>query len=159
MQRLNVIPYPALVEFVGPGSLTLPSTPSIAFSAEGLRPQAQYLQESLHHLSGTPSNLLLLSSSQQQQQRASFEANINSSSTGTNNNQQQPQIVLRVVEDLPSLWPYRWSQEGYELQCSSAGITISALSSTGVFYGIQTLLQALSQDTHGLSMPHTQVRW
>jgi N-acetyl-beta-hexosaminidase len=60
---------------------------------------------------------------------------------------------------LPALWPFRWAQEGYELVCNAQGITITALSNAGIFYGIQTVLQAVqvSQEQQALCMPYTRV--
>lgn len=135
-QQLTVIPYPADVEFVGPGTYTLPKPPAISSSA-ALAPQAEFLQQGLQQRFSTPSNL-------QQQPEGSAQAS-------------QASIRLELVDDLPALWPYRFSNEGYELVCAEDGISIRALSTTGVFYGIQTLLQALAEGQQGLSMPHTRV--
>jgi len=137
-QQLNVIPYPAIVEYVGPEVFRLPVNPGISFCAV-LQSQAEYLQHGLQQRFSTPANV---------QQRAE----------NTVDTTQAP-INLRLVDDLPALWDFRWSQEGYELVCNTDGITITALSSTGVFYGIQTLLQALSvaDEQQGLCMPHTRV--
>lgn len=144
MQRqLNVIPYPAIVEFVGPEHFQLPINPSISCSAAVLQPQAEYLQHGLQQRFSTPAN------AQQQQQQTD---------EGINNN--QAPISLRLVDDLPALWEFRWKEEGYELVCGAQeGITITATTTTGVFYGIQTLLQALSvaEGQAGLRMPHTRV--
>jgi N-acetyl-beta-hexosaminidase len=137
--QLTVIPYPSSVEYVGTSSYILPRAPRISSSA-ALQPQAEYLQAALQQRFSTPSNL-------QQQQEARENAS-------------QSSISLDIVEDLPALWPYRFSHEGYELVCAESGIAIRALSTTGIFYGIQTLLQALSVDTagqQGLRMPHTRV--
>jgi hypothetical protein len=138
MQQLNVIPYPAVVDYIGPGTFDLPRTPTISCSA-ALQWQATYLQAALQQRFGTPSNILQLS------QEAS-------------RNDQAP-ISLQLVDDLPALWPFRWSDEGYQLVCSEQGISISALTPTGAFYGVQTLLQALSvsEQQQGLCLPHTQV--
>lgn len=134
--QLTVIPYPSAVDHVGPSSLTLPRAPTIN-SSPALQPQAEYLQAALQQRFSTPSNL-------QQQQEGRETASPAS-------------ISLDLVEDLPALWPYRFSHEGYELVCAESGISIRALSTTGIFYGIQTLLQALSVEPEGLRMPHTRV--
>lgn len=136
--QLNVIPYPSIVEHVGPDSYTLPSNPSISCCA-ALQWHAEYLQLGLQQRFSTPANV------QQRSQDAAQEV--------------QSAIRLQTADDLPALWPFRWSEEGYELVCSAQGITITALSNTGVFYGIQTLLQALRVSTDGqqLCVPHTKV--
>lgn len=137
--QLGVIPYPSIVEHVGPGLFDLPRDAAISCCA-ALQPQAEYLQTGLSQRFQHPTNV---------QQR------LQDAGQGI-----QAPISLQLLDDLPALWPFRWSEEGYELVCSEAGITITALTSTGVFYGIQTLLQALqvSQEQQGLCMPHTRVR-
>lgn len=137
--QLDVIPYPSIVEHVGPGLFKLPRDAAISCCA-ALQPQAEYLQQGLSQRFKHPTNV---------QQR------LQDAAQGI-----QAPISLQMVNDMPALWPFRWSEEGYELVCSEAGITITALTSTGVFYGIQTLLQALqvSEEQQGLCMPHTRVR-
>jgi alpha-glucuronidase len=137
--QLSVIPYPSIVEHVGPGAFKLPRDAAISCCA-ALQPQAEYLQQGLSQRFRHPTNV---------QQRPQDVAQ------GV-----QAPIKLQLVDDLPALWPFRWSEEGYELVCSEAGVSIAALTSTGVFYGIQTLLQALqaSEEQQGLCMPHTRVR-
>ena len=49
-------------------------------------------------------------------------------------------IVLRVVNNLPALN----RQEGYVLTSSSKGVDIQAQTGAGLFYGVQTLLQMLT---------------
>lgn len=50
--------------------------------------------------------------------------------------QQNPVLALRWVDARPDL-----PREAYQLKIDPAGITISASSSTGIFYGLQTLRQ------------------
>ncbi|KAF6256580.1 hypothetical protein COO60DRAFT_1702275 [Scenedesmus sp. NREL 46B-D3] len=64
---------------------------------------------------------------------------------------------LQLVEQLQQLQQFRWREEGYQLTCGTQGVQIAALTTTGVFYGIQTLLQALQATSEGLRLPHTQV--
>jgi hypothetical protein len=92
------------------------------------------------------------------QQRFGTPSNILQRPQEASQNDQAP-ISLHLVDDLPALWPFRWSEEGYQLVCNDQGISISALTTTGVFYGVQTLLQALSvsEQQQGLCLPHTQV--
>jgi N-acetyl-beta-hexosaminidase len=138
MEQLNVIPYPSIVEHVGPELYRLPRPVTISCCA-ALQPQAEHLQQGLQQRFSTPANV-------QQRQLGADQST-------------QAAIRLQLVDDLPALWPFRWAQEGYELVCNAQGITITALSNTGIFYGIQTVLQAIqvSQEQQALCMPYTLV--
>uniref|UniRef100_A0A383VT24 beta-N-acetylhexosaminidase n=1 Tax=Tetradesmus obliquus TaxID=3088 RepID=A0A383VT24_TETOB len=137
MNQLNVLPYPAIVEYVGPDSLHV-CTPTIQCdnANESLLQKAAYLQQALQQRFGTAATICEPNSSQQ--------------APGT-------AISLQLVEQLQQLQQFRWREEGYCLACGAQGIQITALTTTGVFYGIQTLLQALQATPEGLRMPYTQV--
>lgn len=137
MNQLNVLPYPAIVEHVGPDSLHV-CTPAIQCdnANESLLQKAAYLQQALQQRFGTAATICEPNSSQQ--------------APGT-------AISLQLVEQLQQLQQFRWREEGYCLACGAQGIQITALTTTGVFYGIQTLLQALQATPEGLRMPYTQV--
>jgi hypothetical protein len=138
MHQLNVLPYPAIVEYVGPESLHVCNPAIICDNAnESLLQKATYLQQTLQQRFGTHATI----SEQHSSQRAH----------GTT-------ISLLLVEQLQQLQQFRWREEGYHLTCSAQGVQISALTTTGVFYGIQTFLQALQSTPAGLTLPYTQVR-
>jgi N-acetyl-beta-hexosaminidase len=138
MSQLNVLPYPAIVDYVAPESLHV-CTPAIQCdnADEGLLQKAAYLQQALQQRFGTFATICEQNSSQQ--------------APGT-------AISLQLVEQLQQLQQFRWREEGYQLTCGAQGIQIAALTTTGVFYGIQTLLQALQATPEGLRLPYTQVR-
>jgi hypothetical protein len=137
MIQLNVLPYPAIVEYVGPETLHV-SNPAIHcdHANESLLQKATYLQQALQQRFGTHAMICEQHSGQQ--------------APGT-------AISLLLVEQLQQLQQFLWREEGYQLTCSAQGVQIAALTTTGVFYGIQTLLQALQSSPEGLTMPYTQV--
>lgn len=73
---------------------------------------------------------------------AGYLAGILSASTGSDigikdkNGLDEPGAINLELADLPDL-----GNEGYELDCDSAGIRIRANKANGLFYGVQTLLQ------------------
>jgi hexosaminidase len=168
-QRLSVVPYPAVVEFVGPDAFVMPACPCISVADDTLLPQAHVLRDGLQRLHSTPANI----AQQQQQQAAAGGAGDSSGQPPQQQHEQPPAVTLRLLHDMPALQQFRWCAEGYELVAGPGGVSITALTPTGVFYGIQTLLQALQphaptqqqQQQHQqqdaatcvLSMPHTHV--
>jgi hypothetical protein len=137
MTQLNVLPYPAIIDYVGPELLHVLSPAIHCDNAnESLLQKAAYLQQALQQRFGTSSTICEQNSSRQ--------------APGT-------LISLQVVEQLQQLQQFRWREEGYQLSCGAQGIQIAALTATGVFYGIQTLLQALQATPDGLRLPYTQV--
>jgi hypothetical protein len=137
MNQLNVLPYPAIVEYVGPEALHL-SNPVIHcdIANESLLQKATYLQQALQQRFGTHATICQQHSSQQ--------------APGT-------VISLLLVEQLQQLQQFCFREEGYQLTCSAQGVEIAALTTTGVFYGIQTLLQAPQSSPEGLTLQFTQV--
>lgn len=141
--QLPVIPYPSVVEYCNQHeTYTLPRVPGIQCDEanESLQQKARYLQSSL-------------------EQRFSTQTVICDPCSGQHvSGGACPAITLVVVEQLQQLDQFRWRQEGYELVCGPQGIKITALTPTGVFYGIQTLLQALQSAPEGLVLPYIRVR-
>jgi len=131
-----------IVEFVGPESYKLART-TIAIQVandEGLLQKAKVFQHALQQRFGTQSTLIVDSSSLSAGQAPSAD------------------IRVVLVDQLVSLDQFRWPHESYELKCDAGGIMITAITATGAFYGMQTLLQALQFSTAGLAMPYTKVK-
>lgn len=140
--RLNVIPYPQVVEFVGPELYQLPRSPAVYVDNEALLAKAVYLQQALQQHHSTYATLQVSSNKQH------------------DSGQSEVAIKLSLQQDRQQLQQgIRWSQEAYELTCDSTGIQITAITSTGIFYGVQSLLQALRSTSAGWAMPHTRVSY
>lgn len=140
--QLNCIPQPVIVEFVGPDVYNLARTTITVRVAndEGLLQKAKVFQRALQQRFGAQSTLIVDCSSFSAVQPPSAD------------------IRLVLVDHLVSLDQFRWPHESYELKCDAEGIMITAITATGAFYGMQTLLQALQFSTAGLAMPYTKVK-
>lgn len=137
--QLNVIPYPAVVEYIGPDLYRFAGSACIRVNRPVLLRNANYLHDAL-------------------QQRFNVTVQVDKSDTKHDvAGSPSAAITLHLSEQLEQLQSFRWSQEAYQLTCDSHGVQIAATSVSGIFYGVQTLLQALQVSASGLVLPYTRV--
>lgn len=137
--RPSMIPCPALTEGFASDLYHLPRSPIVYLSSELLRTKAEYLQQAMQQRFGV--HLVGHSGSFRRQDDTS------------------PSVAVRlcIQDHVESLQQFRWSQEAYELSCDASGIRITATAPNGIFYGIQSLLQALMMTPDGPAMAHVHV--
>ncbi|MBP6977972.1 MAG: family 20 glycosylhydrolase [Bacteroidales bacterium] len=132
-ESVSVIPQPTLTE-PGEGCFQLRSGTRILVCGENplLMQDAEYLTDFIANVTGY--RLQVASYKLQETEGERQDDRV----TGKN------AILLMLDESVQSL-----GNEGYDLRVEEKGIRIKALTNTGIFYGIQTLLQLLPAEIFG----------